>query len=163
MKKILLLGGCFFFLFCPAYAQLGNLMNNIKSNPLLAQQGLNQGIIGKIQNIGSIFAQLPFDSGKLEFVKAALPILNQVYSMSASSLGNLQAGKPVDANQSTKINGLLDQVKSMIAQHWSHNPLAPAQIPQANNQIQQFIGLLKDIVQNETDSLQKQISVPSSH
>jgi phage-related protein len=131
------------------------MLKNIQSSPLLTQQGAVQDVINKTQNIISTFSKMPLNSGKLEFIKAALPLLTQVQSLSSDLLGMVQKGQSIDTAQTTKIGGLLDQVKGLLGQAWSVNPLTTAQTPEANNQVQQLSGILTNILKNQGDVLKK--------
>ncbi len=126
-----------------AHAQFGNLINNLKNNPALKTQGGVQDIISKAQNIASMFAQMPLNNGKLEFIKAALPMLTQA----------LTASKDVSAAGTGKVSGVLDQVKGLFTQKWDATAIAADQLPKANTQIQQFSTMLSDIVKNEGGAL----------
>ena len=103
---------------------------------------------------------MPLNSGKLEFVKAALPLLLQAKSGSAVFLSAIQQGKPGDAAQTTKVSGLLDQVKTLLAQKWSAQPLTAAQIPEATKQSQQLGEILSGILKNEGDALKGMLQMP---
>lgn len=151
MKKILgvLIGSL--LVSSVAFAQFGNLLNKVQNNPLLTQQGNIQSIISKAQAIAGTFAQMPLNSGKLEFIKAALPLLTQAQSLSTNPA------------QTDKIGGVLDQVKSLIAQKWSASPLTQAQVPQATAQAQQFTGMLTSILNNEGGALKGLLKTPSTH
>jgi hypothetical protein len=129
------------------------MLKKIQSSPLLTQQGAVQDIVSKVQNISSAFSKMPLNSGKLEFIKAALPLLMQTQTISSEVLGMVQKGKPIDTAQVTKMGGLLDQVKGFIVQKWSTEPLTVAQIPEAKNQIQQLGGILTNILKNQGDVL----------
>ena len=126
-----------------AHAQFGNLMNNLKNNPALKTQVGVQDIISKAQNIASVFAQMPLNNGKLEFIKAALPMLTQA----------LTASKDATATGTGKVSGVLDQVKGLFTQKWDTAAITADQMPKANAQVQQFSGMLSDIVKNEGGAL----------
>ena len=160
MKKLVLICVAALVLTAPAYAQLGNLINSIKNSPLVTQQQSYKDILGKVQSISAAFAQLPLNSGKLEFIKAALPLLEQVKGITGNSLQNLDANKPVDAAQTTQASGLLEKVKGLLAQHMPTTPLTPAQVPDATNQVGQLSSVLQGIMQNAGDSLKKLAGLP---
>lgn len=163
MRKLLLALAFVVALSSSAQAQWGNMLKNIQSSPLLTQQGAVQDIVSKVQGISSTFSKMPLNSGKLEFIKAALPLLLQVQSISSDVLGMVQKGRPVDTAQTTKMGGLLDQVKGLIAQKWSSSPLTTAQIPNANNQVQQLGGILKNILTSQGDVLKKMTQALTIH
>ncbi len=162
MKKYLFVIG-FVLLSYPAQAQFGNLVNNLKNNPLLTQQAPIQDIVGKIQSISSLFSKMPLDSGKLEFIKAALPLLTQAQSLSTNFLSTVQQGKPADSSQTSKIGGLLDQAKALLVQKWSSAPLTPAQASEAANQGQQLTTILTSLLKNEGDALKGLAQLPAAH
>ncbi len=143
-----------------AQAQFGKLLDNIKNNPLVAQQGNIQNIISKAQAISSAFSQMPLNSGKLEFIKAALPLLTQVDSLSTGWLKLSGQGKAPDAASMTKAGGLLDKVKALIAQQWSTTPLTPAQTSVAAGQVQQFTTLLANILKDQGGILKGLTGIP---
>ncbi len=151
MKKVLFVLMGSLMISTSAFAQFGDLLNKVQSNPLLAQQGGIQAVIAKAQSIAGAFAQMPLNSGKLEFIKAALPLLTQAKAASA------------DPAQATKVSGLLDQVKSLVAQKWSSTPLSQTQIPQATSQVQQLSDALKGIVSNEGGVLKGLLQTPIKH
>ena len=131
-----------------AFADWGSMLNAVKSNPLVTQQGKLQEVISKLQSIAGAFSQMPLNSGKLEFIKVAMPLLNQ-----AKGINLLQQGKTVDTNQAGKLGGLLDQVKSLAAQKWSSTPLTQAQVPQATTQVKQFTDTLTGLINNQGNAL----------
>jgi hypothetical protein len=154
MKKTALMIVFIILVSSTAHAQWGDLINKVKSNPLVAQQETLRDLIAKAQAISSVFTQMPLNNGKLDFIKAALPLLTQTNLLSSHLLSSVQQKKTVDSAQTTQMSGLLDQVKELLAQQWSTTPLAANQIPQAKAQSQQITNLLGSILKNEGSALQ---------
>ncbi len=126
-----------------AYAGWGDVLNSAASSPLLAQQKPLQDIINKVQAISVLFNKMPLNSGKLDLIKAAMPLLTQANTLST------------DTAQTGKVSGLLDQVKALALKQWGTTALTAAQLPAANTQVQQFSGLLKSLISNEGANLKK--------
>lgn len=124
-----------------AHAQWGDVLNNLKSNPALANQSKMQEVIGKAQALATAFAQMPANSGKLDYIKAALPLLTQAQTASAQP------------NQTSKIGGLLDQAKAMMSQQWSTKPLTTHQVNEVKTQGQKVADALKAIITNEANAM----------
>jgi hypothetical protein len=141
MKKIVL-AGVMVLVSSSAFADLGSMLKAVQSNPALAQQASLSNLVGKINAISTAFSQMPANSGKLDFLKAAMPVLTK-----ANTVGQ---AKPTDVSQ---IGGLLDQVKGLLAKKWSDAPLSTAQVPQATAQSQQFASLLGNLLKNESGAL----------
>jgi hypothetical protein len=137
MKKIVLVFMMALFS-SVAYADWGSMLKSVQSNPLITQQASVNNLITKVQSISSAFSQMPANSGKLDFLKAALPLLTKANTAAQTNPANVP-----------QINGLLDQVKGLLAKKTSANPLTPSQIPQVTQQSQQLSGLLADLLKNE--------------
>jgi len=133
----------------PAYAQLGNLIKSVQNSPLLTQQNTVRDTISRFTNIKNAFTKMPLNQGKLSFVTAALPLLNQAYSLSGDILGMFQKNKTLDPVQANKMSGLLGEIENLAAQKGNTAPLAQAQVGEANQKIQQATRILTNILGNE--------------
>lgn len=126
-----------------AHAQFGNILSSLKNNPAVAQL---QGSITRAQKIAAIFAQMPLTQGKLQFVEAALPLLSQALVVSN------------DPAAAGKVTGILDKIKGLTAQKWSTAAIDPNQMPQAKTKIEEFGNVLKNLIQNESNSMKAALS-----
>ena len=132
-----------------AWAQWGDLLKSVQGSPLLTQTATVQNIIGKAQSIASLLSKMPLNSGKLELAQAALPLMQQVQSLSGDVLSLVQKGQGLDTAKTTQMGSLLDKVKGLFGQQWSSNPLTAAQVPQATSQIQNLSGILSNILSQQ--------------
>ena len=129
-----------------ARAQFGDLLNSIKSNPAVAQQKDTQNILSKAQSIAAIFAKMPLNNGKIDFVQAAMPYMQQALGASAQP------------NQTSQLSGLLDKVKGLAGQKWSTASITPEKTVESTNQIKQFNDTLGAIIKNQGGSLKNLFS-----
>lgn len=141
MKKVLLIWFLLVIVAGQAQAKWGDVLNNLKDNPALADQGKMHEVISKAQALATAFAKMPANSGKLDYIKAALPVLTQ--AQTASSL----------PNQTDKVSGLLDKAKSMMNQDWSTKPLTTAQVNEAKAEGQKLTDAIAAIMKNETNTI----------
>jgi len=152
MKRIALVAVFVIAMPVAGRADLGSMLKAAQSNPLVAKQASANEMIGAINNISSVFSKMPATSGKLDFLKAALPILTKASTVAQKN--------PGDVNQ---IGGLLNQVKGLLAQKWPGQPLTTAQIPQATAQTQQFTGLLANLLKSQGAALKGLVQTPAGN
>jgi hypothetical protein len=149
MKKLIGIGFMIVLLSSPAHAQLGNLIKNVQNNPLLTQQNTVRDTISRFTNIKNTFIKMPMNQGKLAFITAAVPVLNEAYSLSSDILGMFQKNKTLDPAQTNTMSGLLGEVEKLITQKGSTAPLAQTQVKESNQKVQQTTQLLTNILSNE--------------
>ena len=158
MRKCVVLCLAAMLFVLPSYAQWGNLIKNVQNSPLLTQQNTVRDTITRITNIKDAFTKMPLNQGKLSFIAAALPVLNEVYTLSSGILGMFQKNKTLDTAGSNKMNGLLGEVENLLARQWDTAPLAPSQTPEADQKVQQTTKVLTDILTNEGGLLKALLS-----
>jgi hypothetical protein len=152
MKKIVLVLLMVIASSAMAHADFGSMLNAVKSSPLMTQQASLNDVLGKLKSISTTFSQMPANSGKLDFIKAALPLLTKANTVAETKPGDV-----------TQVGGLLDKVKGLIAQKWNPAPLTPAQAPQVAQQSEQFSGLLSSVLKKVGGALKNLIPASIKH
>ena len=153
MKRLLIIFLILGLFASSAYAQLGDILKKIENNPLIAQQNTIRETISRINNIKSSFLKMPLNSGKLDFIAAALPMLNQAQSLSSDILALVRKDKTLQPAQTDKMSGLLGEVEKMIAQKWNASPLSKLEMPAAVKKAQQLNSVISNILKNQGDAL----------